>query len=791
MGFVFLGVILPMGKNNLSALEYDRIKFFLGIKAKTEIGKWFCEKLKPSKKIECVKQMLLETREAIKLIAQKNNLPLENIEYINMIIKRVKLNGILSCDELFRISVFLEMTNKIKLYFEDYNGVLNNLILKINLLHDLKDELEKKIDMYSVKDYASLNLLDIRNKTKTLDIKIREELNNIILQSRNLLQDNVLYMKNNRYCLAVKREFKNHFDGIIHDQSISGATIFIEPKNIIELNNKTKKLLLDEQREIETILKDLSIKIKNNYKFLLRDIYALGKLDFIFAKAELAIEMQASEPILNESGYINLKKVRHPLIDKKKVVPLDIYLGKEFIMLLITGPNTGGKTVALKTVGLSTLMAQSGLYIPAEENSEVAVFDNIFIDIGDEQSIEQNLSTFSAHIKNISKIIKQANEKSLILLDELGAGTEPTEGAAIAISILEYFLELKSRVMVTSHYSELKIFAMTEKRAENASCEFDLKTLAPNYRLRIGTPGKSNAFEISKKIGLSENIILRAKKNLNTQNIVFEDVLKKIESIRLNLEEKEFELKKKLYKLEAEKKEFEAAREKFNCEREKIISLAKEKASKIISDTDEKSRLLLKKYRENKFKEAEKINHEIKEIKKSFVAEKTGKTVLKNNEILEKKNIVLGQTLFCISLGQNVIVKSLPDRNNMLNISIGNFLIKVNLNDLTVSDRKQKSDLKKKNIAIANKYYIAQKKIDISPEIDVHGCLCDEAIILIDKYLDDAILANLSQVKIIHGKGTGALKKAIYAYLRDNKYVKEFRSGEFGEGDFGVTIVKL
>lgn len=780
-----------MGKNNLNALEYDRIKLFLEIKAKTEIGKWFCKKLEPSKKTECVKKMLLETREAIKLITQKNNLPLENIEYINMIIKRVNLGGILSCDELFRISVFLEMTKKIKLYFEGYNGVLNDLILKINLLRDLKDELKKKVDMYSVKDYASLNLLNIRNTIKTLDIKIREDLNNIISRSRKLLQDNVFYIKNNRYCLAVKKEFRNNFDGIVHDESMSGATVFIEPKNIIDLNNKIKNLLLDEQREIEVILKDLSIKIKNNYKYLLRDIYVLGKLDFIFAKAELAIEMQASEPILNELGYINLKKARHPLIDKKKVVPLDIYLGKEFIMLLITGPNTGGKTVALKTVGLLTLMAQSGLYIPAEENSEIAVFENIFIDIGDEQSIEQNLSTFSAHIKNVSEIIKQANEKSLILLDELGAGTEPTEGAAISISILEYFLELKARVIVTSHYGELKIFAMTEKRAENASCEFDLKTLTPNYKLQIGTPGKSNAFEISKKIGLDENIILQARKNLNRQNVVFEDVLKKIEDMRLNLEEKEFELKKKLYKLEAEKKEFEITREKFNCEKEKIISLAKEKASKIISDADEKSRLLLKKYRENKFKEAEKINHELKEIKKSLGAEKTGKALLKNNEILEKKNIVLGQTLFCISLGQDVIVKSLPDRNNMLNISVGNFLIKVKLNDLKACDKKQKSDLNKKNMVSANKYYIAQKKTDISPEIDVHGCLCDEAINLIDKYLDDAILANLPQVKIIHGKGTGALKKAIHAYLRDNKYVKEFRSGEFGEGDFGVTIVKL
>ena len=777
-----------MRKDYFGILDYDKIKFFLCSKAKTERGIKFCGDLKPSYKIDCVKKNLSETSEAVSLITKKNSLPLKNVKNILAITKRTNLNGILSCEELIRFYDFLEVCCKAKLYFEDYEGILLNLVSKINLMYDLKLELEKKIDISGVKDYASQNLLEIRIKIKNLDIKIRDELNNIVARAKNLLQDNIFYIKNNRYCVAVKKEFKNNFAGIIHDESVSGATVFIEPKNIIDLNNQAKNLLLEEKREIELILRDLSLKIKERYKFVLRNIYAIGKLDFIFAKAELAIEMEASEPILNDSGCINLKKARHPLIDKKKVVPIDIYLGKKFIMLLITGPNTGGKTVALKTVGLLVLMAQSGLYIPAAENSEIAVFENIFVDIGDEQSIEQNLSTFSGHMKNISEIIKCANEKSLILLDEIGAGTDPTEGAAIAISILEYFLSIKSRVIATSHYSELKIFAMTNENAENASCEFDLVTLAPNYKLNIGTPGKSNAFEISKKIGLDKNIIYRAKKNLDRKNIVFEDAVRNLENMKMILEQKESELKKKYDELEILKLEFKNERDKFFAEREKIIFESKEKAEKIINEANEKSRLLLKAYRENKFTDAEKIKAELKNIK-TDLNKNNRRQNFSNEKKLNKEDIKLGQKIFCVSLNQVVTVKALPNKNNILKVSAGNLFVNINLSDVR-SYAKKEIERDKKN-DVARKYFDMQKKMDIPTSIDIHGYTCDEAINLIEKYIDDAILANLSQIKIIHGKGMGILKKAVSDYLKKNPYVKNFRAGSFGKGDLGVTIVEL
>lgn len=771
-----------MLKKSIFTLEFDKIIQMLCQNAKSIMGKELCNSIFPSTNIKFVSKMQNETTEAVSLILKKNSLPLGSIKDIRNILTRTQRNGVLSCEELISIADFLYVSEKLEIYSKNYSGILTDLFSKINCALDLRTEIESKIHNNEILDNASQSLFALRKNIKDLNYSVKEFLNSIIKNSKSILQDNIIVMKNNRYCLAVKNEYKNSFNGIVHDQSSSGSTLFIEPSSIVTLNNKIKKLKMDEEIEINKILAELSNKVALNFDLLKQNVYAIGKLDFIFARAQLSISMKASEPILNCNRYINLKKARHPLINPQKVVPLDIYLGDKFTTLLITGPNTGGKTVSLKTVGLLTIMAQSGLHIPANENSQIAVFENIFVDIGDEQSIEQNLSTFSAHMKNISEITKQANENSLILLDEFGSGTDPVEGSALAISILEYFFCLKSRVLVTSHYSELKLYAMVTKGVENASCEFDLENLSPTYKLSIGTPGKSNAFEISQKIGLDEKIIENAKKNLSQKDIQFEDIIKNLNKEQEQMEKKKANIDKLLFEAQETKKRFENEITKLNAKKEKEIARAKKTALEIIDLAKEKSTLLLKKYREKDFKTAEKLKVVIDNEREKL---KTNKNIISQSKNLKPiENLNIGDTVFSISMNKNGIVQSLPDANKNVIISIGDLKIKLPISDLKFSIQKDdKRDAKQKS-------FIA-KSFDVSSEIDVRGCNCDEALKLIDKYIDDAIIAKLDKITIIHGKGTGALRKAIAVFLEKNSAIKSFRSGNFGEGELGVTVVQL
>lgn len=756
-------------------LEFNKIIELLKDNAITVMGKEFCSKIMPSNKFVVVKKLQTETSQALSLILKKNSLPITDIKDIRNILKRVELDGILSCEELLAVSDFLNVMQKIKLYCKDYDGVLNNFFSKIKLLNELKSEIDSKINGSEIADDASANLFELRRKIKFANAKIKEILNEMINKNKNMLQNNIIYVKNNRYCLSVRYEFKNSFHGVVHEQSASGLTFFIEPYSVVNLNNEIKNLSLLEYKEIQKILKQLSMSVANNFDSLSQNVWALGSLDFIFARAKLSILMNATEPILNENGYINLKRARHPLINSP--VPLDIYLGEKFSTLLITGPNTGGKTVSLKTVGLFALMTQSGLHIPADENSQISVFENIFVDIGDEQSIQQNLSTFSAHMKNISQIINLANENSLILLDELGAGTDPVEGAALAIAILEHLFSLKAKIIVTSHYSELKLYAMTTDGVENAACEFDVETLSPTYRLLIGTPGKSNAFAISKKIGLNPKIIDAAKKNLRRRDIQFEDVMKNLNEKQLEIKIKSEQAEKLFSEAETLKKRFDSELEKFRLQKEKELQNAKQQALNIINSAREKSDLMLKNYRQNNFKAAEKIKSQLKNETENLV------NVPRKNNDKVLVNINVGDKFFSQTLNQICVVKTLPNTEKIVTVSTGVFTTKVPVSDLKICNAE-------KNVK-PEKNFVVKKSFDISSKIDVRGCNCDEALALIDKYIDDAVIAKLDEIMIIHGKGTGALRKAISDYLKKNSLVKNFRAGNFTEGDLGVTIVNL
>lgn len=756
-------------------LEFDKIIELLKDNAITVMGKEFCSEIMPSNKFVVVKKLQTETSQALSLILKKNFLPITDIKDVRNILKRVELDGILSCEELLVVSDFLNVMQKIKFYCKDYDGVLNNFFSKIKLLNELKSEIDNKINGNEIADNASVDLFELRRKIKFANAKIKEILNEMINKNKNMLQNNIIYVKNNRYCLSVRYEFKNNFHGVVHEQSASGLTFFIEPYSVVNLNNEIKNLSVLEYKEIQKILKKLSMSVANNFDSLSQNVWALGSLDFIFARAKLSILMNATEPILNENGYINLKRARHPLINSP--VPLDIYLGEKFSTLLITGPNTGGKTVSLKTVGLFALMAQSGLHIPADENSQVSVFENIFVDIGDEQSIQQNLSTFSAHMKNISQIINSANENSLILLDELGAGTDPVEGAALAIAILEHLFSLKAKIIVTSHYSELKLYAMTTDGVENAACEFDVETLSPTYRLLIGTPGKSNAFAISKKIGLNPKIIDEAKKNLRRRDIQFEDVMKNLNEKQLEIKIKSEQTEKLFSEAEILKKRFDSELEKFRLQKEKELQNAKQQALNIINSACEKSNLMLKNYRQNNFKIAEKIKSQLKNE-----TEKLVHVPRKNNDKV-LVNVNVGDKFFSQTLNQVCVVKTLPNAEKIVTVSTGVFTAKVPLSDLKICNAE-------KNVK-PEKNFVVKKSFDISSKIDVRGCNSDEALALIDKYIDDAVIAKLDEIMIIHGKGTGVLRKTISDYLKKNSSVKNFRAGNFTEGDLGVTVVKL
>lgn len=788
-----------MNTKVLYTMEYNKIIDKLKNFAISEMGKKLTEELVPSSNIDDIILWQKETSEAVSMILKKGSLPLGGLKNISACLKRVSVGGVLSIQELFYICDFLYVSRKVKNYAknESKNDIFEILEPQFELIETIS-ELERDIsrciisDM-EVSDDASGALKDIRRNIKSSNDRIKEQLNGIIHSQtyKNMLQDPVITIRNERYCVPVKQEYRNSFSGMVHDQSATGATVFMEPMSVVQLNNKIKELHSKEKIEIEKILRVLSEKVNENKDLLSSNLEILSHLDFIFAKGELSISMNGTEPIFNTRGYINIKKARHPLLDPEKVVPTNIYLGDEFTTLLITGPNTGGKTVSIKTIGLFTLMGQSGLHISAFDNSELAVFEDVFADIGDEQSIEQSLSTFSSHMSNIIKILKNVTDNSLVLIDELGAGTDPTEGAALAVAIIEYLHKRKIRMAVTTHYSELKVYALSTEGVENASCEFDVHSLRPTYRLLIGIPGKSNAFAISQRLGLPEFIIKNAKEVLSHEDARFEDVITDLEISKKTLVSEQERAEE--YRREAEKlkKDFENQKRKTREQRDKIIKKANEDARRIFADAKEEADKIIKDMQ----KMLRQKNNGDMEAKRRELKDK----LLKADESLSKfsnkrdfhkvpKKLFKGDKVFIHTLNQSGIVINPPDTKGDVTIRAGIMTVKVNISNLSLDKTEDtpKNTAKKYSVGVK-----ARKSQYISPEVDLRGLTVEEAVEKTDKYLDDAYLAGISPVTVIHGKGTGVLRSAIQEFLRKNPHVKDFRIGQYGEGESGVTIVEL
>lgn len=627
--------------------------------------------------------------------------------------------------------------------------------------------------------------------------RVHTQLNAILNSSRTMLQDPVITMRDGRYCLPVKAEYKSSFQGMVHDQSATGSTLFIEPMAIIKLNNELRELEIREQKEIEMVLAALSMELVPYVETILINLKLLTKLDFIFARAALARHYNCSMPKFNKNGYIHIKDGRHPLLDPKKVVPINVYLGKDFDLLIVTGPNTGGKTVSLKTVGLFTLMGQSGLQIPAFDGSELAVFDEVFADIGDEQSIEQSLSTFSAHMTNIVRILEKADSHSLCLFDELGAGTDPTEGAALAIAVLSFLHNMKCRTMATTHYSELKVYALTTPGVENACCEFDVETLRPTYRLLIGIPGKSNAFAISQKLGLPDFIIQDAKSRLEEGDEAFEDLLASLEESRVTIEKEREEIASYKSEISRLKSRLEQKEERFDERKDKLIRNANEEAQRILREAKETADQTIRQI--NKLAQSSGVGKEL-EAERTKLREKLDKVdknlSLKNEKgpkkTISPKKLKIGDGVKVLTMNLNGTVSSLPNSKGDLYVQMGILRSLVNIKDLELLNEPAISgpgmDLMKKNNTGSGKIKMS-KSFSVSPEVNLIGMTVDEAIPVLDKYLDDAYLAHLPKVRVVHGRGTGALKAGVHKHLKKLKYVKEFRLGDFGEGDTGVTIV--
>lgn len=792
-----------LNEKSLRVLEYEKIKDRLKEQCTTFLAKNLVDNLFPNTEIVKIQKMLDETEEAYKMILRAGRPPLSEIEQVDDYLKRSSIGGFISPYGLIQISRVLKVSRELKTYIlsqkenlqTEFN-ILEEIANKTVILKSIEDIIDNAIlSEDEISDNASGKLRDIRRKIRVKNDSIKDKLNSILnsLSNKKYLQDNIVTMRDGRYVIPVKAENKSNVAGIVHDVSSSGATTFIEPLAVVELNNEIRELEIEEQKEIERILMEISQFVSQNVESIKTNQQAIAHLDFIFAKAKLAIDLNASKPELNNNGYLNFKKARHPLLEGN-VVPIDIYIGDEFNTLVITGPNTGGKTVTLKTVGLLTLMGQSGLFIPANEGSNLAVFNYIAADIGDEQSIEQSLSTFSSHMKNIIQILNEVNENSLVLFDELGAGTDPVEGAALAMAILNELRSKDIRTIATTHYSQLKIYALTTEKVKNASMEFDVETLSPTYKLLIGLPGKSNAFEISKRLGLPDNIIENAKELMSKENIEFEEVLKSIDRDRKIIESDKLEienLKSTLKKLE---KELELERKKMLEERENILIEAKQSALKILADANRQADDVVKEIREIFFELDREKQNKIREVKKDLSASisnieqqinEANKQVQRNKPI---KKIKIGQTVKVNNINQTGTVLTLPDEKGNLDVQVGIMKISVNISELSSTDEDIISEQKfQKKL---NKRTLTKSK-HIKKELDLRGYDIENAIMEIDKYLDDAYLAGLDEVYIIHGKGTGALREGVRSYLNRNKHVESIRYGEFNEGGDGVTVVKL
>lgn len=791
-----------MNQKALKALEYDKIIEQLTAKASSPMGKHLCQELTPSCDLKKIETMQTQTGDALSRIFQKGSISFHKVKDIRGSLKRLEIGSTLGIGELLSICAVLENTAKVKAYGrsdrEDQEAdSLEPMFQLLEPLTPLSSEINRCIlSEEEISDDASPGLKQVRRNMKSTNDRIHGQMNSLLNGSaRSYLQDGVITMRNGRYCLPVKAEYKNQIPGMIHDQSSTGSTLFIEPMSVVKLNNDLRQLEVQEQKEIEIVLSNLSEQAAQYLDALRDDLEILIQLDFIFARASLALDQNASKPEFNTDGIIHLKKARHPLIHKKQVVPIDIRLGEDFDLLVVTGPNTGGKTVSLKTVGLLTLMGQAGLHIPAGDHSRLSIFEEVYADIGDEQSIEQSLSTFSSHMTNVVSFIQKATEKSLVLFDELGAGTDPTEGAALAIAILSYLHEQGIRTMATTHYSELKVYALSTPGVENASCEFNVETLRPTYRLLIGVPGKSNAFAISSKLGLPDFIIEKAKEQISEQDESFEDVISKLESSRITLEKEQLEIKQYKEEIENLKKQLEEKQEKFDARKEKILREANEQAHEILRDAKEYADQTMKTF--HKFEkehipvkeieqERQNLRKKMSKLEKNMAIKQPKKAPGKR---LRPSDLSIGDTVRVLSLNLKGTVSSRPDAKGNLFVQTGIFRSQVNISDLELIDEPV---VTAPNLQRTSTGKIKMSKsANVSTEINLLGKTVDEAIAELDKYLDDAYIAHLSSVRIVHGKGTGALRKGIHNYLRRQKHVASFRLGEFGEGDAGVTIVEF
>lgn len=789
-----------MNAKSLKTLEYHKIITQLTEYASSPLGKNLCEKLAPSTDIEEIRQNQSETTDAVTRVRQKGSISFGGLKDIRDSLKRLDIGSSLSIVELLSISSMLTIAAKAKAYgrHEDSelpDDSLEELFRSLEPLTPVNTEIKRCIiSEEEVSDNASPGLHHVRRSMKVINDRVHTQLNAILNSNRSYLQDPVITMRDGRYCLPVKAEHKNQVSGMVHDQSSTGSTLFIEPMAIIKLNNEMRELEIQELKEIEAVLADLSNQVTPYIEELETNQSVLAQLDFIFAKGALSRHYKCSEPAFNTNGYIRIKDGRHPLLDPQKVVPINIHLGKEFDLLIVTGPNTGGKTVSLKTVGLFTLMGQAGLHIPAFDGSELAVFEEVFADIGDEQSIEQSLSTFSAHMTNIVSILEQADSNSLCLFDELGAGTDPTEGAALAIAVLTFLHNMKCRTMATTHYSELKVFALTTPGVENACCEFSLESLKPTYRLLIGIPGKSNAFAISRKLGLPGFIIEEAKKHLEASDETFEDLLTHLEESRVTIEKEQSEIQAYKAQVAQLKARLEQKEERLDERKEKLIREASEEAQRILRDAKETADKTIKNI--NKLAESTGVGRLLEE-ERSRLREHL-KKVDHNLSIKKEQNpqkavsaetLRVGDSVMVLSMNLKGTVSTMPNTKGDLYVQMGILRSLVNMKDLELIEESTVSGPSLAKNRTGSGSIKMSKSFSISPEINLIGKTTDEAVSILDKYLDDAYLAHLPQVRVVHGRGTGALKAAVHRRLKQLKYVREFRLGEYGEGDTGVTIV--
>lgn len=788
-----------MNNKVLNTLEYYKIIDMLCSHATSATGRELCRNLKPSTDLAEIQLAQQQTSDALTRIFQKGSLSFAGTHNLGASFKRLEIGGTLSIEELLRVASLLEVAKRARTYSrserEDVKpDSLDEFFSAIEPLPSLLGEIRRCIlSEDEIADDASAALKNIRRSIKNTNEKIRSQMNDMLNSSRNHLQDAVITMRGGRYCLPVKAEAKSQVPGMIHDQSSTGSTIFIEPMAVVKLNNDLRELHMKEQEEIEVILASLSNLAAESVPYLKSNYEILTKLDFIFAKGSLARQYNGSAPVFNQEHRIRIRKGRHPLLDSRKVVPIDIHLGDEFHLLIVTGPNTGGKTVSLKTVGLFTLMGQAGLHIPANDRSELSVFEDVFADIGDEQSIEQNLSTFSSHMTNIITILKNVSENSLVLFDELCAGTDPTEGAALAISILSKLHSFGVRTMATTHYSELKVFALSTPGVENACCEFSVETLSPTYRLLIGIPGKSNAFAISGKLGLPPEIIEDARSRMTEQDENLEDLISDLETSRITMEKERLEAEQYRQETEALKRRMEEKQERLDSQREKIIRQANEEAHAILREAKEVADQTIKNFHKygqgaatarDMEQERSKLRNKMNSLEKDM-SMKQKETA--NHKVPKKLRI--GDSVKVLSMNLKGTVHTLPNDKGDLYVQMGILRSLVNIRDLVLLEEPSPFSNKKKSTGTGK--IKMSKSASVSTEINLIGKTTDEAIALLDKYLDDAYLAHMPSVRIVHGKGTGALRKAVHGHLKRLKYVKSFRLGEFGEGDSGVTIAEF